>query len=68
MVALLHIVLASGYTHRYSNGDIHSGHWVKSQRSGFGRLEETSRKSSLYTGAWENDKRHGYGVYEDKMK
>ena len=56
------------FTHRYSNGDVYSGHWVKSQRSGFGRLEETSRKSSLYAGAWENDKRHGYGVYEDKMK
>lgn len=53
---------------RYSDGHIYIGHWRKSQRSGFGRLEETSRRNSLYTGSWEMDKRNGYGVYEDKMR
>ena len=53
---------------RYSNGDVYSGHWLRGQRCGFGRLEEASRKDSYYTGAWEAGKRSGYGVYEDKMK
>ena len=53
---------------RYSNGNVYSGRWLRGQRSGFGRFEETSRKGSSYIGAWEKDKRNGYGVYQDKMR
>ena len=56
------------FLYRYSDGHIYIGHWRSSQRSGFGRMEETSRRNSLYTGSWEADRRNGYGVYEDKMR
>lgn len=53
---------------RYSNGHIYSGHWYGGQRSGFGKLEETSMKGSFYIGGWRADKRNGYGLYEDRVK
>ena len=53
---------------RYSNGHIYSGKWMGGQRSGFGKMEETSKKSSFYIGGWRADKRNGYGIYEDKVK
>jgi hypothetical protein len=53
---------------KYSDGHIYIGQWGRGERWGFGRMEETSRRNSLYTGGWEADRRSGYGVYEDKMR
>lgn len=53
---------------RYSNGNIYSGHWTNGQRSGFGKIEETSKKGSFYIGGFKMDKRNGYGIYEDKIR
>ena len=53
---------------RYSNGDVYAGCWADGMRSGFGRLEEASKKNSVYSGGWLMDKKHGYGIYDNKMK
>ena len=53
---------------RFSNGDVYDGCWDNGKRSGFGTLEEASRKNSKYTGGWRDDKRNGYGVYDDRMR
>ena len=53
---------------RYSNGNVYAGNWSDGKRNGFGRLEEASRKNSVYCGGYINDKKCGYGIYDDRMK